>query len=158
MDQAVMKNALTISKPSIKFWAFKYYSGISATSARVFGFKEETKITRDSHSREGWASAVVLGTNLGIFICSQTTEVNMSKQNCSFCPHNDHPIDQLSKGFTLINFAVEGTEQLIQADYSGINPQHAFALSLSWHAFREALKTYVESKGDDFSLIAGGDK
>lgn len=152
-----MKNALTISKPSIKFWAFIISSGFTAPSSRIFRFKEENEFPEIPNTARIGACLLTCEQISGFFIVQISVGVNMA-QNCSLCPKNDHPIDQLSKGFTLINFAVEGTEQLIQADYSGINPQHAFALSLSWHAFREALKCYMESKGDDFSLIAGGDK
>jgi hypothetical protein len=148
----MIKNLLTIKILSINFPAFRNNSGFSAPSTRDFGFKEKTNISRDSQTREDWAVAVVTGTNLGIFICSKTTEVNMSNQNAclkgAMCPNELTPYDYLVQQFQILSLNVVAAEYLLSDSQSGYPQRYGAGLVFSFSEFETALNNYLAKHND----------
>lgn len=152
-----MKNALTISKPSIKFWAFIFTSGFSAPSMRVFRFKEENEFPEISSSARTGACLVTCEQVSGFFIVHKSPEVNMQQQQCSNCRFTETPLDQLNYATHKMRFAVYTLTRTLEHEEGSIPAFIPAGLSFIFDEYTEAFKRFVESQGIDYSLIAGGE-
>ena len=131
--------------------------GLLAPSLRAFCFKVETEFPRFPNPR-GLGCLLVSTDDLGIIFMSKSLGGFMStEKQCDFCPVKDSPLDHLVTQYALITFSIEGTIQIIRSEESNLLNTYAYGLQIAWNQFNSALERYVTHKGDDFTLIAGGE-
>lgn len=125
--------------------------GNTAPKSRLFCFKENTT-AQDSAIRENsgrclcsvdksWAN-LLMSKNIGVVMCQSNT-------HCNNCPLTENPYDQLQAKFSMLDFAIEGAVNLLAADQSGYPQSFASGLKQIWYEADEALKRYLQSKGDE---------
>jgi len=128
----------------------KLHGGLSAPKSRLFCFKENIT-AQDSAHREVCGRYRVTLINLGHLFYQNNTELAMctSESHCSNCPLTENPYDQLQAKFSMLDFAIEGAVNLLAADQSGYPQSFASGLKQIWTEADEALKRYLQSKGDE---------
>ena len=127
--------------------------GCPLSLKRLFCFKVEVySITaQDSAIREDSGCSLLDTDKSWAFYLSKLVGGFMLKnQECLFCKFEDGPFDHLFYQYALINFAIEGAIQIMQAEYSNLPNNYPFGLSIAWAEFNKALQRYVTSKGDGF--------
>lgn len=76
-----------------------------------------------------------------------------SNTSCNNCPLTENPIDHLQAKLSMLDFAIEGATNLLSDQQSGYPQTYASGLKQIWYEADQAIKRYVESKGDINGLV-----
>lgn len=131
--------------------------GNSAPLMRLFCFKENTT-AQDSMHREVYGRRLCDADKSWAFFIYQNNiggSMSIHHEQCEHCFLSYGPLDHLSLQFTKFSFAIKGTVQILKSEEANIPATHAFGLDMAWDEFQTALERYIQSKGEDSTLIMG---